>query len=140
MPVALSNEVLLRARIAQLQLEKTKQQQQQQQQQQRKSKPKNNSSSSSSAVASASVSPEAAGGTRDSGGGSGRPARKAPAAPSKHQLASAEAVRGRPGDDGTNAADGGGAQAGGSRGGGQPETEEETMRQFEAQVRGGDAV
>lgn len=131
----LSNEVLLRSKIAQLQLEKTKQQ--------RKSRSK---SKSKSAIASSeaggqqpptgapsSSSSSSASATRGSGGRSGRPARKAPSAVSKHQLASHEAGE----KASTPAADGVGgerAQAGGGLGSGLPDTEENVMQRFEAQV------
>lgn len=133
-PVVLSNEVLLRSKIAQLQLEKVKQQS--------KSKSKNKSHSSAVASTSSSSSsatrPEAGGqqpadATRGSSGTGARPARKGPSTTSKHRLASDEAGcgRGEKGKGSTSTASGtasGGAEAG------LPEKEEDVMRRFEAQV------
>ncbi|CAM9897162.1 unnamed protein product [Pylaiella littoralis] len=143
--VVLSNEVLLRSKIAQLQLEKTEQQ--------RKIKTSSSSGAAGRQAAAAvagevSSSPSpAAYAARGSRGGGNRPSRKGPKITSKHQLAStdAEAGRGRPGDGRAAAKDaaasggeglGRGAQAGGVGvvAAQQPETEGEVMRRFEAQV------
>ncbi|CAM9280571.1 unnamed protein product [Scytosiphon promiscuus] len=132
-PVVLSNEVLLRSKIAQLQLEKAKQQ--------RKPKTQSKSGVSSSSTPSPAASAAAAAGhscsphSSASGGngnsdGNKRPSRPAPPVASKHQLADVEAAQRRP--RGSTAAACGGASRGGT--GARAESEEDAIRRFEQQV------
>lgn len=133
-PVVLSDEVLLRSKIAQLQLEKAKQQQQQQR---RKGKSKSKrgqqqpaaaAGASSSSSSSPPPPPSSASAARGKGG---RPGGKAPfGAVSKHQLASSDDA-GEEAATSTPTTNGNGSGRAQSR---QPESEEDVMRRFEAQV------
>ncbi|CAM9932842.1 unnamed protein product, partial [Ectocarpus sp. 4 AP-2014] len=147
-PVVLSNEVLLRSKIAQLQLERAKQQ--------GKGKDDNGAAAAPTpssplrargqqavAVAAAAAAAAAVVGTTSSSSanaahGSGR---KACTATSKHRLAKPQAGQSRPqnGLAAAAAASGvkgkpGGAEGRGERGAARVESEEEVMRRFEAQV------
>ncbi|CAB1109391.1 unnamed protein product [Ectocarpus sp. CCAP 1310/34] len=148
-PVVLPNEVLLRSKIAQLQLERAKQQ--------RKGKNGNGAAAAPTpssplrargqqavAVAAAAAAAAAVGATSSSSTnaahGSGRQACKAT---SKHRLAYPQAGQSRPqnGQAAAAAASGvkgkpGGAEGRGERDAACVESEEEVMRRFEAQVTG----
>lgn len=131
--MVLSNEVLLRSKIAQLQLEKAKQQ--------RKTKAKNNSGVASSSASPASTAAEGllpcSSPSPDNGDRNKRSSRDAPAANSKHQLANVEDAQSRPRVRKAVAAAAAAAACGGASGGGaaaRAESEEDVMRRFEEQV------
>ncbi|CAM9551172.1 unnamed protein product, partial [Hapterophycus canaliculatus] len=132
-PVVLSNEVLLRSKIAQLQLEKAKQQ--------RKTKIKNkggvgSSSSPSPAAAAAAARPSCLSSSlsnADHGSGDW-PSRHAPDITSRHQLANIEAASGRSRKGKTGAAAACGRTSGGGETTTRAESEEEALRRFEDQI------
>ncbi|CAM9478205.1 unnamed protein product [Ectocarpus sp. 12 AP-2014] len=147
-PVVLSNEVLLRSKIAQLQLERAKQQ--------RKGKNDNGAAAAPTpssplrareqqavAVAAAAAAAAAAVGATSSSSANAAhvSGRKAGTATSKHRLANPQAGQSRPqnGQAAAAAASGvkgkpGGAEGRGERDAARVESEEEVMRRFEAQV------